>query len=153
VIVAAATGIAAIAVAGAWLRYTFMVITVRGVSMVPLLHDGERVLVRRVRNARLGQMVLLRVGAELLADADGTGIRKADSALLVKRLVAVAGHPLPAGIPGEGDVVPPGTVVVLGGNDRSMDSRLWGCIPASTVVGVVRTPDRETGTGTIRQGL
>ncbi|MFJ6465897.1 S26 family signal peptidase [Streptomyces sp. NPDC091387] len=64
----------------------------------------------------------------------GTG-----AALLVKRVVALAGDPVPPEVrEAAGALVPAGQLVALGNNPAfSTDSRFWGTPPARSVVGVV----------------
>jgi type IV secretory pathway protease TraF len=58
---------------------------------------------------------------------------------VIKRISAVAGDPVPASVLqatwGVG-VVPPGSIVVLGDNSRSFDSRSWGFVSVHDVLGV-----------------
>jgi signal peptidase I len=122
---AAATAVLAVGLwaVGTRLRLT----TVDGPSMAPGLADGDRVLVRRVP-ARA-----LRRGDVVLVAADRAGGRR----WLIKRVAALPGDPLPAGVgsPAAGRV-PEGTVAVLGDNpDASIDSRDFGCVPADRVFG------------------
>jgi signal peptidase I len=109
----------------AWLRGGLLLVTVTGWSMAPALADGDRLLVRKgpAGAVRRGDVVLLR------RDAGG------DPRNYVKRAVALPGEPMPAPV-GAG-AVPAGTVVVLGDNPGSEDSRQWGPVPAAQVVGVV----------------
>ncbi|NUR28986.1 MAG: signal peptidase I [Catenulispora sp.] len=111
-------------------RILFLSATVDGPSMEPALRSGERVLVRRTRRPRRGDVVLMRLPA--------------DSALLLKRVVAVAGDYLPAGwaspdVHGLGDArVPDGCYVVLGDNSAvSTDSRFFGLVRRDRLVGVM----------------
>ncbi|MFB9689399.1 S26 family signal peptidase [Amycolatopsis plumensis] len=119
------------------LRRRLIMTTVDGHSMEPALSSGDRVLVRRTRRARRGQVALLRFPP--LPSGAPTGDQ-----LLLKRVVAVAGDRIPPdwadpdahGLGGE--VVPGGCTVVLGDNrPSSWDSRHYGFVPRERVVGVV----------------
>ncbi|MFI6097479.1 S26 family signal peptidase [Lentzea sp. NPDC051213] len=120
-------------VAGAcalWAQRRLLVVRVIGQSMLPALQDGQKLLARRTSRV----------------PATGTIVVVApfgDSQLVVKRLAAVAGEPVPpevaqlAGI-APGSTVPPGNLVLLGDNaDASIDSRVWGLMSVSSVVAVV----------------
>jgi hypothetical protein len=78
---------------------------------------------------RRGQVVVLRLpaDAERVDPVEG---------LLVKRVVAAAGEPVPADVPPGTGTVPSGHIVVRGDGTRSYDSRHWGAIPAGLVEGV-----------------
>lgn len=130
VLCAAAVGAAALL----WLRRRLLVVTVRGVSMEPTLHAGDRLLVRRVRLPAVGRGSIV-VVAGLRDPADPT------TELLIKRAVALPGDPVPAGVPGAGVPVPADRLVVLGDNAaRSHDSRALGPLPAAALVGLVLRP-------------
>ncbi|MFC5899318.1 S26 family signal peptidase [Streptomyces zhihengii] len=124
-------------------------VTVRGRSMEPSYHEGDRVLVRRIRTPAAGQVVVVEqpgvdgqwLGPPLPAGADNA--RMSRRRWLIKRVEAVPGDPVPrAGFPSlsqaKEDAVPPGKVVLVGDNQRlSLDSRLIGYFPAERVLGVV----------------
>lgn len=120
-------------------RYTIAV--VHGSSMEPTLWAGDRLLVRRcaVTKLRRGDIVVIREphlparAAERLAWLPAApGLNR----FLVKRAVAIAGDPVPSAMHAPQEVVPPGTVVILGDNPfESRDSRLYGFIHAEHVVG------------------
>ncbi|MCR6488723.1 S26 family signal peptidase [Amycolatopsis sp. OK19-0408] len=118
-------------------RRLLILTTVDGSSMTPALRPGDRVLVRRTRRARRGQVALLRYPA--LPSGAPTGEQ-----LLLKRVVAVAGDRVPrdwSDVDAEGLAgrrVPPGNTVVLGDNrPSSWDSRHYGFVPRERLVGVV----------------
>jgi signal peptidase I len=143
-------------------RHRFVVVTVRGESMLPAFTDGQRVLVRRCAVAAVmpGDVVvfadprdadrdrleaerqrLVAAGVPALPRPSGRG-----SEWLVKRAVAVPGDPVPrATVPALAEVdhdrVPADALVVLGDNAAlSDDSRRYGYVPANGLVGtVVRT--------------
>ena len=133
------------------------IIRVQGDSMVPALHDGDRLLAVRPgpwRPLRRGVIVVGRVPA--VAGGDG-------SALFIKRVLALPGEtarvPLDrlssgigverfgATIDGTNATwpVPAGHVFVKGDAASSADSASWGAIPRGELVGVVvaRLPRRD----------
>lgn len=140
---------AAVVVFGAvllWVRCRLAVVTVRGVSMVPTLRAGERVLVRRAPGAavRTGQLVVFQ--RPRWSPEHGP-----DARWLIKRVAAAAGEPVPAVVRaavGDHDRrVPPGFLVALGDNAaHSSDSRRWGYVRTDQVLGVVR---RSVGAGAV----
>ncbi|MDK0518193.1 S26 family signal peptidase [Streptomyces sp. ML-6] len=124
-------------------------VTVHGESMRPTYRDGDRVLVRRSRTPRPGQVVVIErptAGARwstppVRRTAGASAI--ADRRWLIKRVVAVEGDPIPRDrVPGMADsatgLVPPGSLVLLGDNPvNSLDSQLVGYFPAERVLGTV----------------
>jgi signal peptidase I len=136
VIPALVTGLAAAGILLAWARRRWLVVTVDGISMQPAYVSGDRLLVRRTNlwSIRRGQVVV--IAATGLIDVD----------MLVKRVAALPGDPVPPGVPSPGvperaPVVPANHFVVLGDNTAaSHDSRALGCIPARALVGVVLRP-------------
>jgi signal peptidase I len=121
--------VAAFMAAISWVRRHLLIVTVTGWSMAPALIDGDRVLVRRHRGepVRRGDVLVIS--------------RPVVERRYVKRVVAVAGDPMPSQVattlPAKTPVVPPGCLVVFGDNPASEDSRHWGPISAEYVVGVV----------------
>ena len=118
-------------------RRVLILTTVDGSSMAPALRSGDRVLVRRTRRPRRGQVALLRY--PLLPSGAPTGEQ-----MLLKRVVAVAGDRVPPSwadpdVHGLGGaVVPSGCAVVLGDNrPTSWDSRHYGFVPQERMIGVV----------------
>jgi signal peptidase I len=112
-------------------RRRWLVVTVEGVSMRPTYSPGDRLLVRR------GGLGALRRGQAVVVTAVGP----VDVPAFVKRVAALPGDPVPAGIPVPDRVVPPGRLLVVGDNPAaSHDSRAVGYFPASSVVGVVLRP-------------
>ncbi|MDQ7807208.1 S26 family signal peptidase [Amycolatopsis sp. A133] len=118
-------------------RRTLILTTVDGPSMAPALRSGDRVLVRRTRRPRRGQVALLRFPP--LPSGAPSGHQ-----LLLKRVVAVAGDRIPIGwaepdVHGiGGERVPAGCALVLGDNrPASWDSRHYGFVPRDRLVGVV----------------
>lgn len=76
------------------LRRSRLVVTVSGDSMAPTLRSGDRVLARRIRSEHLrtGQIVVLRRQHRA---RDGT---VGGHPLIVKRVAAVSGEPVPPGL-------------------------------------------------------
>ncbi len=139
VVVAATAAVAVIRI-----RRTIVAITVEGMSMSPVYVHGDRVLISRRTGTPAGrdQVVVLE------PPHPSTGWSGPPSSSLsrrnwyIKRVVAVAGDPVPAivrvrqGLPDDA-VVGPGQIVVLGEHPQSEDSKQWGCLPADRVLGVV----------------
>jgi signal peptidase I len=138
-LLAAMTAAAAAFVAA---RRILVIVTVRGISMAPTYHEGDRVLVLRVRRlaARRGAVIVF------------THPRDAGKGpWLIKRVVAVTDDPTPELVPERlrHPAVPAGHVVVSGENP-SYDSRWFGYLPLQLVRGVViaglaRSPSRRPG--------
>ena len=140
-------------------RRRFVVVTVRGESMLPTFTDGQRVLVRRCAVAAVapGDVVVfadprdadrdrLEAERERLVAAGVPALPPPPwrrSEWLVKRAAAVPGDPVPrAAVPAlaevDHDVVPAGVLVLLGDNAaRSDDSRRYGYVAANRLVGTV----------------
>jgi len=146
---------AAASVAGAVLgvglvRRRLAVVEVTGLSMEPVLSSGDRVLVRRARLSELrpGLIVVVEMPRLDLSYPElPPGWPPGHREWLIKRVAALPGDPLPAGVPSPGPdpdhrgPVPPGMFVVLGDNAMwSQDSRLIGCIPAERLLGVMIRP-------------
>jgi len=117
---------------GRWLT----MVTVRGHSMSPTLHDQQRLLVRRPRRPpRRGDVVVFTVPGTL---ADET-----DPPYRVKRVAAIGGDLVPGWLaetmPGIAHV-PAGHVVVVGDNKRSQDSRHLGLVAVADIIGTVPIP-------------
>ncbi len=115
-------------------RRRFAMVTVDGLSMLPTLKAGDRVLVRRtgVGQLRRGQLA---VAAEDGRHADGS------REWVIKRVAAVPGDPRPTCLPDTADPasrVPDGHYVLLGDNAAiSYDSRQRGYFTAGQLLGVV----------------
>lgn len=117
-------------------RRTMMRVVIEGPSMLPTLDDGSRVLVRRIGPA-------VRVGAVVVLETPAIGAPTAATGRwVVKRVAAVPGDPLPPAVAAAtgapaGSRVPPGHVAVLGDNpDESIDSRHYGPVALTRVLGV-----------------
>jgi signal peptidase I len=136
------TVLAVVAVLGAlvWSRHRYVVITVQGQSMSPAYRTGDRLLVRRMRVARIGHGQCV-VFAEGVDDPARRPVR-----WIVKRAVAVPGDPVPRDrVPALRAVierhVPAAHLVVLGDSPaHSYDSRHYGYVTADRVLGVVLRP-------------
>ena len=125
---------------GLILRRAFLVTTVDGSSMEPALRSGDRLLVRRTKHPRVGQVVVFDYPDFLKAKAPPD---KRSGLYLIKRAVAVPGDQLSPdwGWPDlrniSGQTVPPGSYVVLGDNrEASFDSRIEGYVTRERLVGV-----------------
>ena len=146
---AAASGAGAV-LGGGLVRRRLAVVEVPGLRMEPVLSSGDRVLVRRARLSELRpglvavvEMPQLDPDHPELPPSWPSGHRE----WLIKRVAALPGDPLPAGVPspgpgpGHSGLVPPGMFVVLGDNATwSYDSRRIGCIPAERLLGVMIRP-------------
>jgi signal peptidase I len=112
------------------LRRRCLVVTVRGESMLPTYADGERLVVRKARIFRPGDVVVFAMPKGLQVD----GMK-----WLIKRVTAVAGEPVPSDVRHlvAEEYVPAGYLVVHGDADRSLDSRQLGYIAAADGLGVV----------------
>jgi signal peptidase I len=118
-------------------RWYLGAVRVVGRSMQPTMNEHDLVLYRRrwVR-PRSGAAVILATAAldRLVPAAAGSAARS--PRLMVKRVVAVAGDPVPAEMPCDCREVCAGRVMVRGDADVSLDSRTWGCVPIEVVAGV-----------------
>jgi signal peptidase I len=133
----AALGVAVAVVAS--VRWRYSVVTVHGQSMEPELADGDRLLARRcgVRRLRCGQLVIFREPGLSRRPAWLTGAGR--DRWVVKRVAAIPGDPVPdtvRSIARLAEVVPRRAIVVLGNAAESRDSRHWGFIAGSQVLGV-----------------
>lgn len=127
--------VASLLAAGAVLavvRRRWFLVRVAGQSMSPTYADGDRLVFRRVAPRSYGV-------SDCVAFVPPGPIRPGQPPLLVKRVAAVAGDPLPAAFraaSGSADAsVPAGHVVVFGDNPDSFDSRHFGYLSTARVVG------------------
>lgn len=112
-------------------RAHVVVVMVRGLSMAPTLQHGDRLVVRRKRKPTAGAIVVV---DEPRPCRPG---RRPSTHWVVKRVAAVAGDPVPAGVRIQVPVVPSGQLVLLGDNlEHSWDSRHFGFASADRVLGV-----------------
>jgi signal peptidase I len=115
------------------LRRRFLIIDVYGDSMSPAFAHGDRVLARRSHFGaiRRGDVVVI-------VTPDATPEMDPVDRWHIKRVTALPGDPVPAGIPVADAVVPAKHLVVLGDNARrSSDSRAVGFYRADALIGVV----------------
>ena len=140
----AALGAAAVVLATAvgTARRLLLVVTVRGASMEPGLHDGDRVLVLRRNPERLRAQEVVVLRGPLQLDTPAAPLHGGPVHFVIKRLAAVAGQSVPPAVrhavADAGSLVPLGSLVVLGDNpDHSSDSRDFGPVPAARAVGTV----------------
>jgi signal peptidase I len=126
------------------LRRRFVVIHVAGASMLPAFRNGDRVLVRRGGAGRLavGAVVVLRPPQPRSARhavVPGHAVR-AGRRWVIKRVAALPGDPVPDSVRDAARgirVVPAGQLVLLSDNPAGNDSRRWGLVPASGLLGFV----------------
>jgi signal peptidase I len=133
---------AAAAVVLRWARRTFVVVKVSGFSMAPTFAPGDRVLVRRChpQAVRTGRVVVVVQPDRQLGWVDAVG-PLGERTWNIKRVVAVAGEPVPSAVRDAPAVdgrtaVPAGALVVLGDNPESADSKQYGFCPANALLGV-----------------
>ncbi|MEJ3654363.1 S26 family signal peptidase [Actinomycetes bacterium KLBMP 9759] len=128
-----------------WLRRNWVVITVEGPSMEPTFYAGDRVAVRRTPRFKVstGDVVVTRQLNGRPATARSSS-RTVAGSWMIKRVGAMSGDPVPAGIPVSDEIVPPGQLVLLGDNSSaSFDSRVNGYFPEADLLGgVVRKMSR-----------
>ncbi|GAA4634201.1 hypothetical protein GCM10023196_074770 [Actinoallomurus vinaceus] len=120
------------------LRSRLALVRVTGSSMAPTFADGDRLLVRRTVRPRRGDVAVFR---NPVAGPD----TEPDPPWLVKRVAAVPGDRVPeetlaAVGAARGAVVPPGRLIVRGDAERSLDSRQFGYVSATMVLGTVLRP-------------
>jgi signal peptidase I len=142
--------LAAVGAAAAAVRWRRVIARVEGESMQPTLYAGDRLLVRRgAAGLHTGCVVVVEqpMGGKGWWRPGGrrpaVGWRRGGGVWSVKRVVAVAGEPVPYDRApvlggGPGSLVPLGQLVVLGDNAAaSFDSRAYGYVPVDRVLGVV----------------
>ncbi|NVJ07628.1 S26 family signal peptidase [Myxococcus sp. AM001] len=135
------------AVAASWGRRRWVVVAVQGNSMLPTLHDGQRLVARRLARAPAPGNGYSRsdVVVFVLPAKQRETLGTEELPYLIKWVAAVAGDPVPdwsrAALGADGQSrVPPGKVVVSGDNARSQDSRQlgYGYIDAESIIAIVR---------------
>jgi signal peptidase I len=130
-------------------RRLFVVVRVTGTSMLPAFGPRDRVLVRRGAGGRIGVGTV----AVLAEPRDFSSWRLTpprrpglgEATWVIKRVAAVPGDAVPEPVREAASrtaVVPDGMLVVLSDNPEGNDSRRWGFIPVSRVLGpvVLRIP-------------
>lgn len=134
----ASLGLALIATGLAWARMRYVVVTVRGVSMLPTFSPGQRVLVARLRkHPHCRDVVVIERPHPATSWSTRALPRRAEAGhWLIKRVAAAAGDAIPESVGIQGPV-PAGYVIVLGDNEESFDSRQFGLCPVDRVLGVV----------------
>jgi signal peptidase I len=136
--------------ASALVKRRLVVVTVRGASMEPAHHDGDRVLVRRDAPLLRGAVIVverptLRAHWPLPPVPPTAGPAEVSARQwMIKRIAALPGDPVPPDLanlhPGQ---VPPGHLLLLGDNHQaSLDSRQLGYFPATRVLGPATTNTR-----------
>lgn len=151
--------------AGLLLRTGLLVITIQGQSMSPTLEPGDRILlVRRWLAGRLRKGQVVMVTLDAASDKPGDSSERWEASYYVKRVVATAGETFSAVlyanafweiVPGEtvpasrirpaqspSQVehwqIPEDHVFVCGDHwEGSIDSRSWGPLPLSSVLGIM----------------
>ncbi|MFF3920226.1 S26 family signal peptidase [Streptomyces sp. NPDC001852] len=152
----ALVGVCCLGAAWAVLRRSVIRVTVRGVSMEPTYHDGDRLLARRGQPLLPSQAVVVEQPRPdgswprpPISWRDGPAeVRK--RTWMIKRVAALPGDPVPRdefpALSGAvADRVPWGTLLVLGDNrEVSADSRVMGFLPVQRVLGVVHRASGHT---------
>ena len=140
-VLAFSVALTAAAAVGVWrLRRDWAVITVEGPSMEPTLHQGDRVAVRRIPafTVSTGDVVVIERHDGFPVPRSRRARIRADRRWMIKRVGAMAGEPVPEGIPVPDTVVPEGKLVLLGDNaGASFDSRTAGYFSAELLLGGV----------------
>ncbi|MFJ9678590.1 S26 family signal peptidase [Streptomyces sp. NPDC101194] len=137
VVLLAVAGLLVLAAALLLARGRLVAVTVRGYSMSPTLMPGDRILMLRGRRrVAAGRVAVVVAPHPEYGWHPPTGATP--DSWYVKRIVAVAGEPVPqwAGrCPGTH--VPPGMLVLLGERPGSMDSKQLGYCPEDKLIGTV----------------
>jgi signal peptidase I len=124
-------------------RGRLVAVTVRGYSMSPTFMPGDRLLLlrgrRRVAAGRVAVVVAPHPEHGWRTPQGATpGPYDAPDGWYVKRVVAVAGEPVPRwAVRCPGTHVPPGMLVLLGEQPGSRDSKQLGYCPEDKLIGTV----------------
>jgi signal peptidase I len=113
-----------------YVRQRLVVVTIAGISMEPTFVEGDRVLVRRSRLAKVRRGAVI-----VLADPE------AKELWIIKRAAALPGDPVPRAefpaLAGATEThVPPDRIVIRADNPAGADSRLWGYYDGHSLLGV-----------------
>ncbi len=133
----------------ALLRWGFVVVRVRGSSMLPAFRSGDRVLVRSGRRGglRVGTVVVLRSPASAPPSPASlspgqvrwsAGSRTLAGLWIIKRIAALPGDAVPQDMrasTGGTPVVPDGLFMVSADNPDGTDSRQLGFMPIGDILG------------------
>ena len=130
------------------LRTQVAVVRVRGTSMLPGLRPGDRVLVRRgrpggrARRLRVGMVIVVRspIAASAPRGIWPVAPRLGWDRWIIKRVAALPGDAIPGAMrqaTGGAVTVPERKLRVTADNASGADSRQWGFIQASDVLGPV----------------
>ncbi|MEV7012554.1 S26 family signal peptidase [Streptosporangium sp. NPDC051022] len=139
------------------LRRSLLVVTVRGRSMEPTFHDGDRILVRRGGNLAHGKIVVAerhtpfwrerkgdcRAYSSMPIGGEDATTKIGDREWIIKRIAALSGDTFSRQVHHESSelsssIVPHGMLVLLGDNPEvSIDSRQLGYFSSDRVLGTV----------------
>lgn len=126
----------------ALLRWGFVVVGVRGSSMLPEFRSGDRVLVRsgRRNGLRVGSVVVLRSPESLPPDHGPWPVTSQFPAAswMIKRVAALPGDSVPQNMraaTGGTPVVPDGLFMVSADNPDGTDSRQLGFVLIDDILG------------------
>lgn len=128
-------------------RRALVLVEVEGQSMAPTLSTGDHVLVLRMqfsRPVRPGDVVAARMPDSYIFPFPASAPHRCN--WVVKRVAAIENEELPPGL-GQADTrVPAKHVFLLGDAPRSYDSKHWGPIPSTEVLGraIWRIPSQFT---------
>ncbi|BBC33233.1 hypothetical protein SGFS_045270 [Streptomyces graminofaciens] len=133
----ALAGLLVLAAALLLARGRLVAVTVRGYSMSPTLMPGDRILMLRGRHrVATGRVAVVAAPHPEHGWHSPTGTTS--DSWYVKRIVAVAGEPVPCWAGRcPGTHVPPGMLVLLGEKPGSMDSKQLGYCPEDKLIGTV----------------
>jgi signal peptidase I len=143
VVLIAVAGLACALVLYLAVRSAFVVVQVRGDSMLPALKAHDRVLVSRVMRNRLrtGSIIVLRSPLDPLPQARWPFAPPlSQTPWVIKRIAALPGDVVPARMSratGKTKTVPQGKLLVAADNATGHDSREWGFVASKLVLGQV----------------
>ncbi|HSS02449.1 MAG TPA: S26 family signal peptidase [Kofleriaceae bacterium] len=119
----------------AWARERWLIVTVVGQSMEPMLVDGQRALARRPQRGQrfaIGDVVVFALPERLAGHARANG----DVGYRVKRIAAVGDDPLPVWLVRSltSARIPEGHFAVIGDAPGSEDSRHLGLVARTQII-------------------